>query len=501
MTAQIINGNFAGTGSITPQGGGMGMQVDENNPTTLIATPSTGRDTYTGAPLGKGTVTPPPSEPAVVSSQGAQDSADAAAAKLAAMSNKGTAADPTTGNIHYADGSMVPAPPESTYNESTGQYEYNGQKYGAASFYDENQPDGDFAAIQKLFAPLKESLDSDTLGQVNAIEQQYNVLKSAHADINQRADQSRSRSLSLGGATRYAPATASGLNMATANEGLMAIADLDSKENMALAQARSAQSSGDMQLMTKMIDYAEGIRKQKQTQAQSAMDAIAKANADLTTSRKEMDRDEAIANQMANGVTDPAQILKKLNDSGYNMSTKDVADAIKNLTPAKTNATDVYKFTNDDVGKMFAAGMTSPLISQVQDYYNGKGDMPNLTAAQQSIVHTVLSGVTPKAPKPVGPEKPVVSGTLVYTADDQNHDSQILETSRGEDGFVDPTLYQNLYKAWLSKGGVLEDFIKTYPPKNYINPDNEWLPTFLRPKKAAGSGISAADINALFPSK
>lgn len=77
--------------------------------------------------------------------------------------------------------------------------------------------------------------------------------------------------------------------------------------------------------------------------------------------------------------------------------------------------------------------------------------------------------------------KKTVSGTLTYTAQDQAEDSKALESSRGTDGYVDPTIYQNLYKAWIASGGVLKDFLTKYPPKNYVNPANTWLPTYLKP--------------------
>lgn len=74
------------------------------------------------------------------------------------------------------------------------------------------------------------------------------------------------------------------------------------------------------------------------------------------------------------------------------------------------------------------------------------------------------------------------SGTLNYSAQDQADDSKSLNASRGTDGYVDPNLYLKLYNAWINAGGQLEDFLKTYPPVNYINPTNTFLPKFLMPK-------------------
>ena|SRR3990167_5643066 len=78
----------------------------------------------------------------------------------------------------------------------------------------------------------------------------------------------------------------------------------------------------------------------------------------------------------------------------------------------------------------------------------------------------------------------VRSGNLEYTREDYSEDASQLEQSRGSDGWVDPTIYQKLYDAWVSSGGKIADFVKTYPPEQYVNPENDWLPVYLRPKKS-----------------
>ena len=77
------------------------------------------------------------------------------------------------------------------------------------------------------------------------------------------------------------------------------------------------------------------------------------------------------------------------------------------------------------------------------------------------------------------------SGGLIYTAQDASEDSRALEKSRGIDGYVDPAIYQKLYTAWVGAGGLLKDFLKKFPPKNYVNPANETLPSFLMPPKSS----------------
>lgn len=85
------------------------------------------------------------------------------------------------------------------------------------------------------------------------------------------------------------------------------------------------------------------------------------------------------------------------------------------------------------------------------------------------------------------------SGALTYTRDEYASDASDLEQSRGQDGWVDPTVYQNGYDSWVSRGGKIADFIKAFPPVQYVNPENDWLPPYLRPKK------SGSDIPLTFP--
>jgi hypothetical protein len=79
------------------------------------------------------------------------------------------------------------------------------------------------------------------------------------------------------------------------------------------------------------------------------------------------------------------------------------------------------------------------------------------------------------------------SGGLVYTGQMAKEDSAVLEASRGPDGYVDPTIYLQLYSEWIKAGGLLKDFLTMYAPKNYVNPANTWLPPFLMPTSTSSS--------------
>lgn len=84
------------------------------------------------------------------------------------------------------------------------------------------------------------------------------------------------------------------------------------------------------------------------------------------------------------------------------------------------------------------------------------------------------------------------SGSLVLTGADLASGEQALEASRGEDGHANSAVYTAMYKKWVAGGGLLKDFILKYPPKNYGNPADSTLPSFLRPaaSKATSGGRS-----------
>ena len=89
-------------------------------------------------------------------------------------------------------------------------------------------------------------------------------------------------------------------------------------------------------------------------------------------------------------------------------------------------------------------------------------------------------GIVPKSDKA---DLLVRSGNLDYSRADYSDDASALEESRGSDGWVDPTVYQKLYDAWIASNGKIADFVKTFPPAQYVNPENDWLPVYLQQKK------------------
>lgn len=296
------------------------------------------------------------SEPAILSSSSVDDEIATAKGKLATMTQKGSTIDPSTGTISYADGSAAAAP---ATDATTTEDPYSVDKfYGDGT--DANPGDADWAATKNLFAPLKANLDADTLSQVNAIEQQYDSLRTLQTAANTNASKSRLTAL-LNAGGRYAPADTSGVLLATTSYGLQRIQALDSQENMAMAQAKTAQEQGDMQLMTSAISMAEAARKDKQTAAAKVAETLQAAQKVASDKAMQSSRDSAVASLVQQGVTDPKQLLGYLNfdDKGNptgDFTADEVATTLKNLTVAGTDPKDLsadlktFEYIKDNIG-------------------------------------------------------------------------------------------------------------------------------------------------------
>lgn len=492
--AALPQASYSGTTLIGSDGkpvvpGGQLINVQGQGPTIYGQNP--------GTPPGETL----PTEPTVVTSDNITNNViPALNDRAAAVATKGTYVG-QDGKTYYSDGSMVPAPLDATYDPTTQTYSDNTGTYGAAPQYIDNPTnDPDIAQTNTILAGLKQSLDSSTLSQVNSIQDQYTTLIANQSQANSDAANDYSHYETVTGGSRRAPLDAASGALVSANYGIQQIAKLNSDEDSAISQVKVAQSNGDYQLMSKALDEVDSIRTAKQDAATKVQDTLSAANDAANAQKLQVAQDTAVGQLVAQGITDPAEVLKEMNAAGYNVTADQVAASLKNLTPTAA-AGAAYKFSNTDVGSLLGSGLSTQQIQAVQDYYNGKGSataLDGLTAAQKAAVQTALVGKTAAAS---GDGKTLTSGSLKYTADDISEGAAKLQASKGSDGYVDPNVYLNLAQAWTSQGGSIKDFIKNYPVSSWVNPVN----TFVTPainalikQDAAGTkttGTAATDIS------
>lgn len=301
------------------------------------------------------------------------------------------------GNAYYADNSVVSAPVDAEFQN--GQWVSNGKTYGAAPQYiDNSDNDPGIAKTNEIIASLKSNLDSTTLGSINAIQQQHDILVQNQQEANAREDKAGARTAELTGG-RYTPLNTAGIALARTSFGLQQIAKLDADENAAIAQVRKAQQDGDFQLMDKALGTAETIRQEKQKTAADLAKTLSDANAAAAKANAAAVQSDQIAQVLASGVTDPAQVFDALRKAGVVTTAEEVKSGIDALKPTSTSG-DTYKFTNEDMGKLLASGLNAKEIQAVQDAYNGgdKTILSKLSSAEKVAVQKALGGTqTPAA--------------------------------------------------------------------------------------------------------
>lgn len=88
---------------------------------------------------------------------------------------------------------------------------------------------------------------------------------------------------------------------------------------------------------------------------------------------------------------------------------------------------------------------------------------------------------TPKTTSPIKSNKP--------TRFDIEQGRIRLDNSKNQgaeaDGiYSDPSIYLQMYRDWVANGQTQADFLKQFPPSQYVNPSNTWLPSYLMPKNS-----------------
>lgn len=228
-----------------------------------------------------------------------------------------------------------------TTDPNSSAYKENGDlgDPSSPSFYDDM-----VKSISGAGAGEDEQEKNLILGQKTGFDQGYDSLISSIHDQFQsnRADMQQEQNarskqienvLSLGGSTRYAPISSSGIMSAKDRYDMQSLNDLASKEKNAVAQALTAKNAGDMQLLDKQLGIIDRIRKQKTDLATKVSDSMAAANKATREAKIQSSRDGAVADLVEQGLTDPNQILSALNANGGDFTAEQVQKTLKALDP------------------------------------------------------------------------------------------------------------------------------------------------------------------------
>lgn len=196
--------------------------------------------------------------------------------------------------------------------------------------------------------------------------------------------------------------------------------------------------------------------------------------------------------------SDFASLLKDFNAPAQDTTDTLVNDAKDAFTLKEKNASDSQTSLQDLATKAAEQGAPTTVISDIMaagDYNAGL-----LKAAPYLAKKSVSTGAG---------DGPVKSGSTTISQDKINEARQKLlngaelegypYNGMGGDGYADPSLYQKLYMDWLHSGADGADFLRIFPPKQYINPAANTLPTYLRnTTKVDSADSTGSEVDQMF---
>lgn len=332
-------------------------------PTVPGVTPAKAGTNLSGVPISQLTLAP--ASTVTQSNSNKMDAVPGIISKTKDFADTGISTD-ASGNPTYANGTIVPQPDDNKKEEttSTSTGGYVGDVYYPAGAPVPLGPDGKPAAmtptsptddhILASLNSLKASVDATTASLIDSIQANYNNLieqqKLANADAKTQlaagTDQVNN-ALLMGGVTgqgssaQFAPISSAGIQalrgkfvQSQVAYGIQQIANLNSKEQSDIIAAQTAGFNNDFQLMNEINDRISKTRDEKVAATTKLNDQIAEEAKKKADEKLAADKDAAVATLYESGVTDPTEILKKLKEQGIDMTSKEVADTLTNITPS-----------------------------------------------------------------------------------------------------------------------------------------------------------------------
>lgn len=132
----------------------------------------------------------------------------------------------------------------------------------------------------------------------------------------------------------------------------------------------------------------------------------------------------------------------------------------------------VFGYRDPDTGEIRTEKV--PLAEGYSDFTKIDGEPYFVDKESGKIIPAI--GYTPKA----SGSKPYVSGTFETDEAALGGIRAALNETRGEDDWVDSSVYKETHDLWRDSGGKTEDFLKQFPPEYFVNPNDKSLPVSLR---------------------
>lgn len=221
--------------------------------------------------------------------------------------------------------------PQDAQLQPNGTYLYQGNYYTK----DQLSSPESLAAISNTSTQQKK-YDEALQSELAAINKRYDMYRQQQEQVTSSGAAGAQNALLQSGAggrgsvAQYAAATADERVKTIMADGQKALSELDSQRDQLLSAARVAYQDKNYKLLGDLNAQLTKNRDQMISLAKEKNEAIA-------TETKNAQKTSDIASIYEQGITDPAAILGKLKESGVtNISAKEVADTLKNLSPEGT---------------------------------------------------------------------------------------------------------------------------------------------------------------------
>lgn len=193
---------------------------------------------------------------------------------------------------------------------------------------------------------------------------------------------------------------------------------------------------------------------------------------------------QGVAGLAGRGLGTPLSLVRgqqaKLQEQGQ-LQQQTLQQKLANLQKSRQSAIDVSKFALDRVdSEAKTASERAYDTEKAKLAAETKASEPYTLNQGQQRFDSKGQVIASVAPKPTATKAPSTKSSV--TPQVLAGGEAKLNTSRGSDGYADPTVYQQAYTDWVNNGlGTSAQFLTKFPPKNYVNPENTWLPSYLRP--------------------
>lgn len=288
-----------------------------------------------------------------------------------------------------------------------------------------------------MYDSYKQGLDASHQALIDSIKAQADQQRIKMEELNKRTLGLKTVQGYRTGSAEYTPEIDTGILKKEEEEGIARLGEIDANMKIAIAQAVSAKTEKDFELLSKRLDTIDQLQKSKQEAVQ-------------TIYKNYIDNAKMISDKLKEADTlqraQEDQAIQKLDVASDALVTE--YDAIKD--PAK------QKIWVDNVAKKL--GLDPALIL---------GSMQKKRLAQQNTQSLINKrDDTGTKPTEASIDRATVSS---FASSFEGTDAKGVKL-KGADGYVSPQAWSYARQQWGLKGGKDSEFISNF--KRYLNPES-----------------------------